>query len=302
MALGLHSGASGAGHACASGALDWPNEGLCGRSIPAAVWRAQFSRARRRTFLFLGITISLRACHFKDLGGIRDNGGTGAVTKVGTGTLTLTGACSYTGPTTVSNGELVVSTVFASQGSCLVTPGAAFGVTNFSSGSGAISNLTLAAGSTLELINVSSATTPLLVASNLAVGGSCTVKVTGPNGLAAGGSYPLVSYAGTLSATFTNLQLQMPYGWRGTLANSGNQISLANVAVVSTASPQMSAMISGQQLQLLWPQVNTGWRLLMNTNLAGTNWVTVSGSVGTNQMFIPVNTTNSSVFFRMVYP
>jgi len=35
-----------------------------------------------------------------------------------------------------------------------------------------------------------------------------------------------VSYAGTLGGSFANLQLQMPYGWRGALANIGKQIVL----------------------------------------------------------------------------
>lgn len=54
-------------------------------------------------------------------------------------------------------------------------------------------------------------------------------------------------------------------------------------------------------------QMRTGvLRLEVQTNsLAaglGTNWVTVDGSTGTNQMIIPLNTTNGSVFYRLVYP
>jgi hypothetical protein len=53
-------------------------------------------------------------------------------------------------------------------------------------------------------------------------------------------------------------------------------------------------------LQLFWPQANTGWRLLMNTNLAGTNWADVPGANVTNLMLILP--TNGSVFFQLVYP
>jgi hypothetical protein len=77
----------------------------------------------------------------------------------------------------------------------------------------------------------------LVDAKNVTVGGICAVKITGGGSLVAGSSFPLVSYAGTFGGSFTNLQLQMPYGWRGALVNSGNQISLANVAVVSVTPP-----------------------------------------------------------------
>jgi autotransporter-associated beta strand protein len=224
------------------------------------------------------------------------------LTKVGTGTLTLTGAVGYNGATTVSGGELLITATSAVKNNYSVANGATLGVTNVSSASALVSNLTVAAGSALEFQNVASTTAPLIAASNLTVNGSCTVKVTGANGLSAGGSYPLVSYAGTFSGAFTNLQLQPPYGWRGTLVNSGNQISLANVAVVSTVSPPLSATPNGQQLQILWPPANTGWRLQMNDNLADTNWVDVPSAVATNQMALPIVTTNGSVFYRLVYP
>jgi hypothetical protein len=34
----------------------------------------------------------------------------------------------------------------------------------------------------------------------------------------------------------------------------------------------------------------------------GTNWVNVTGSDQTNQMTVPLNSTNGSVFFRLVRP
>jgi len=138
------------------------------------------------------------------------------------------------------------------------------------------------------------------------VNGSCTVKITGTDGLVAGGSHPLVSYAGTLSGSFTNLLLQMPYGWRGALAQAGNQIVLANVATVATTPPQLDPTPNGQQLQLVWPATHTGWRLEVQTNSLtmglGTNWVTVSDSASTNQVFLPISISSPSVFFRLIYP
>lgn len=34
----------------------------------------------------------------------------------------------------------------------------------------------------------------------------------------------------------------------------------------------------------------------------GTNWVTVTGSSGTNQLFLPISPSSPSVFFRLSYP
>jgi hypothetical protein len=55
---------------------------------------------------------------------------------------------------------------------------------------------------------------------------------------------------------------------------------------------------------LNWPADHIGWRLEMQTNNntagLGTNWVTVSGSTGTNLFIVPV--VNFSSFFRLAYP
>jgi hypothetical protein len=175
-----------------------------------------------------------------------------------------------------------------------------------SGGSALVSNLTVAAGSTLNFQNVTSTTTPLIAASNVTVNGSCTVKLTGANGLVAGNSYPLVSYAGTLSGSFANLQLQMPYGWRGVLANPGKQIVLTNVAVVSTTTPQLSLGVSNSLMQFNWPSDHTGWRLQVQANSPGTglgtNWVDVPNTSAVNAYTNVINPANGSTFYRMVYP
>lgn len=232
-------------------------------------------------------------------GSIQNGAGFIALTKVGAGTLTMTGANSYSGLTTIDNGELVVATSFSNKGSCLVTNGATFGVTNLSTASATISNLTLAAGCALEFFNVTNLTAPLLVVSNFSAGANCTVMITGTNGLIAGSGYPLLRYIGAQSG-FTNLQLQSPYGWRGTLANNGNQFSLTNVAVVSTVPPPMTVTNNGSQLQLSWPTDRIGWRLQAKTNLSDSVWSDIAGTATTNFIALPM--TNNCGFFRLIYP
>ncbi len=49
-----------------------------------------------------------------------------------------------------------------------------------------------------------------------------------------------------------------------------------------------------------------GWRLETQTNSPGvgigTNWVDVPSSDQTNQFSLPIDITDGSVFFRLVYP
>ena len=59
-------------------------------------------------------------------------------------------------------------------------------------------------------------------------------------------------------------------------------------------------------LNLTWPASQTGFRVQSQTNPPGagltTNWQTVANSNTTNQLTIPVDASNGSVFFRLVYP
>ena len=63
---------------------------------------------------------------------------------------------------------------------------------------------------------------------------------------------------------------------------------------------QLTNLPSGNQMQLSWPADHTGWRLQMQTNGLSTNWVTVLNANYLNTMLQPM--TNSSAFFRLVYP
>lgn len=91
---------------------------------------------------------------------------------------------------------------------------------------------------------------------------------------------------------------------------SGTGFSLAApVSIIQSINPNPTTLMfsmAGNQLTLSWPSDHTGWQLQMQTNslLAdiSTNWVAVSGSSTTNQVITPINVTNGSVFYRLVYP
>jgi len=69
-----------------------------------------------------------------------------------------------------------------------------------------------------------------------------------------------------------------------------------------TASPLNNGGQNG--IQFDWPLDHTGWRLLMNTNglLDSAAWYPVSNSAATNQIWLPFDPTQTSVFFQLVYP
>ncbi len=64
--------------------------------------------------------------------------------------------------------------------------------------------------------------------------------------------------------------------------------------------------VTGNNLTLNWPADHIGWRLQAQTNDVtrglGTNWVDVANSTTTNQMTMPIDLTDGSVFYRMIYP
>jgi Fibronectin type III domain len=125
-----------------------------------------------------------------------------------------------------------------------------------------------------------------------------------------GGPYSMVA-ANTSATTFTNLGLANGTAYYYVVAatnaagESGNSTQIS-VQPVSTMPLTFSYGLSGNQLQLSWPATHKGWRLEAQTNsLAlglGANWVMVSGSASTNQIFLPISISSPSVFFRLTYP
>jgi hypothetical protein len=88
----------------------------------------------------------------------------------------------------------------------------------------------------------------------------------------------------------------------GESTNSG----AVSVRPVSQAPPPLGFALAAGQMQFNWPTDHLGWKLQAQTNSLnsglGTNWSAVPGSGLTNQFFLPVVTTNASVFFRLTYP
>jgi alpha-L-fucosidase 2 len=176
------------------------------------------------------------------------------------------------------------------------------------------------------------------IAANFAVGPLGTAAAVTPSGLAAlagnnqvtltwnssgnatncnvkrstisNGNYTIIATnLTTLNFTNTGLTNGTTYYFVVSAINvAGESANSASVSArpVSTTQPQLNFDVSSGQIQFIWPQDHLGWELQVQTNSPGaglgTNWVVVPGSAATNQTTFPINPTQGSVFFRLIYP
>lgn len=102
------------------------------------------------------------------------------------------------------------------------------------------------------------------------------------------------------ASAFRYVRYLSPNGGWGNVA----EVEFYGYTPVATTSVQLAPTFGGNQIQFAWPADHLGWRLEMQTNALngglGTNWFTVFTS--TNQMTVPINPANGSVFYRLVYP
>lgn len=193
---------------------------------------------------------------------------TAAITKVGTGTFTLSGANTYNGATLVNAGTLLVNNTSGSgTGSNSVTVNASgtLGGTGFirgpvtvnsdgaiAPGSGGVgtltlrSNLTLAAGSRLRFeLGTVAASDRLVVSNRLTLNG--VLYVTNVSGFGAG-TYTLISYGEVLTGTLPAIG-SMPAGYTGTInTNTPGQVRLMVQLVPASAPTIRSIKVSGDSV------------------------------------------------------
>jgi autotransporter-associated beta strand protein len=247
------------------------------------------------------------------------------IRKDDTGVWTLAGNNIYSGSTTVSNGTLLVTgTVRGSgvevyegvlAGTGLVTspvtmfPGAILAPGN-SIGTLTISTnlVLLAGGNAIFEVNSDTLAHDLIMGmNNVTYGGTLTISlIGGGTAITNGASFQLfsaASYGGAFDAI-------VPATPGPGLAWDTSQLTvngtLGVTLPVNTTPTSLTFALVGNQLSISWPTDHTGWRLEGQTNDLSigisNNWFTVPGSSATNQVFLPVDSANGAVFYRLIYP
>ena len=252
------------------------------------------------------------------------------LTKVGTGTLTLSAANGNTGNVTVNGGTLALtgSGSFNNAANLQVATGAVLDVTARGDGTltlsasqtlkhsgssvGPISvNGNVTVGSGVVLLGLNKANSPatndtLVVSGALTAGGTLVVTNLGPV-LAVGNSFTLfpaaVSGFSSVNLPTTDVANNVIYTWNNTLASDG-KITVASVTpLVNTNAPNLQGSVSGNTLSLAWP-TNAGWTLLTNSvDLTVTNqWFPYPNSANLTNVNITIDPSKTNVFFKMQYP
>ena len=246
--------------------------------------------------------------------------------SVGGGTLTLSAANTYTGPTTISAGTLALSGIgsLASQ-KIIVAGGATFDVsgktTTFALGTGStltnssvgavISGTNNCSVGTLAL--VTDGTNACFIQTNgiMTLSASTVIKVNNTGYTLSPGTYsliaaattgnhgkvigplPAVVVAGNGAAGAVSLQID----------GAGSLILVVTNTITSTPA-NISFAFGGGTLTLTWPGDHLGWIAQSNAlSLGNSNyWFDILGSQSATNLSIPINPATPQVFYRLRYP
>ena len=248
----------------------------------------------------------------------------GGLTKLGTGSLTLSAASTYSGATVVSNGALRVTGQIGGSGVTVRTNAtlSGAGIVNASvvtlpgsilaPGSNTLGvltvngNLTSAGGFVFRANKSLAQSNSVLVVSGTLTQsgpGSLTLSNLGP-ALVAGDTFQLFNGAALPGGSALTIGPAPAPGlsWTNRLAVDG---TIAVVAPIPTAPTNITYQASGGQITLSWPASYLGWTLQAQTNQLnvglGTNWASIPGTAAVTATNMPINPANPTVFFRLFY-
>jgi len=237
--------------------------------------------------------------------------GSGGLTKNGVGTLRLTGANSYTGPTVVNAGSLIISTDPSGGGDYTVGDGADLNLTvSYANAQLNVANLTLGAttGAALDIDlgafgNPTSA--PINAVNALTFNGVTTVNLA--DGLPQIGQFPLIKY-GSASGSGSFIIGSIPVGVGAYISNNVLAASI-DLVITNVNLPRWEGLAGGD-----WDiGVTTNWLNIGNdqpTVFGQGNVVTFNDSaLGTTTVNLTttvnpggVTVNNNTLLYTMVGP
>jgi len=267
-------------------------------------------------------------------GNLQISGSPVANTGTDVGVVVLAATNTYTGPTAVATGTLLVngatgnSPISVGTGATLGGTGRIGGTVNVQAGGklapgipaqGALTNtigtLTSSAAASVSgavVMKINPAASPAsdeFAAPGITVNSGATLTVTniGTTNLVAGDTFALFSTPP--SGAFSTVTLPALPGtnlyWTNNLAVNGS-VAVMAVVTVNTNPTNLIATVSGNTLALSWPTDHLGWHLQIQTNSLsaglGTNWVTIPGSDAMDSTNITISPASGSVFYRLIYP
>ena len=249
----------------------------------------------------------------------------GSLTKIGGGTLTLSGANNHLGRTTVSAGALALSGGGSLATTNITVAGAAtFDVSGASSpftlGSRTLTNSSVGAVlngtndcsvGTLSLVTDGANAAFIQTNGTMTISASTVIKVNNTGASLAPGIHPLIAAAtaGSVGRVMGALPTVV-IGGNGSTGSTTLQLDglgNLNLVVASTipSSPtNLNFFVSGNTLTLTWPGNYLGWIAQSNAvNLGNSNsWLDILGSQSSTNLIIPINPAAPQVFYRLRYP
>jgi autotransporter-associated beta strand protein len=178
-------------------------------------------------------------------GTISDGVAATSVTKVGPGTLRLLGANTYTGPTLVNAGTLLMNTDLLSATNVTVADGAAFGVRVQIPGL-ALSLPSLTTGASTVIVDtgdLGNLQGPGLEIGTFTPQGATTVQLAGTNFVP--GTFTLLDYSGTIGGVgFAGLTLSLPPRVVGNFVNNAGNTSI-DLTITSLDAPKWTGAVNG---------------------------------------------------------
>jgi autotransporter-associated beta strand protein len=245
-----------------------------------------------------------------------------ALTKTGPATLSLAGTNAYSGPTTLSDGTLLV-TGNISNSAVTVKTGATLAGTGFLGGPVTVqaggtleagpmlgtltlsNSLVLEAGSftALEINATNGLSDRVQGLTNASYAGTLVVSnLAGPGTLSSGQAFRVFNAVPGAAGNFNNINSPATPGatWRFDPATG----FLTVLATTATYPTNLSFALSNGVLSLNWPDTHLGWIAQSNVSslLTSAAWHEIPGSSNATALAICPDPSRSNVFYRLISP